>query len=209
MQTRNNARDPDLYYLHAMSQLIIDIDDVLIADPLPRLWQLLAMETGMTQSAIEQLWRQELAEAFFTEQVPTEALWQWLEQRFGIRDREMWVEYCQAHCYPLLSLQMLGPFSAYTTITLISNGRHDWFDPILISEGALPFCHQVLLSADLGKLKPDPTALTVIESLPGPRLFVDDDPASRAIAQSLGCDVLHADRLLSWVAEATTWLHRH
>ena len=180
--------------------LVLDAHGVLFNAPLTGFLDGLAHASGQPAAAVRGLWRAEVRAEAWLGAAPDEAIWRRLAP-MAVHPGG-W----QGRLEPLYALgpaaAALPRWRAAVPVWVLSNHRGAWLRARLDRFGLSAHVDRVLVSDELGVMKPDRAAFATAlaaATAPGAVLFVDDQPKNVDAARALGLRAVHATGD-AWVA---------
>ncbi len=127
--------DPDRH--RSSRLLVLDIGGVLLADPMPTLFQHLAEAGERPVAAVRGFYLANLREGLWSGEMAEDEFWSRILCAVGLSSREarQWREQLLAWQPPLPAAERLADWSAVARILLLSNHRSAWVRPALSAAG--------------------------------------------------------------------------
>lgn len=197
--------------------VIVDFGGVLVRteDPAPR--EALARELGMTVQALEDLvFASEISLQAQRGEIPEPELWRALGERLGFSRPEeiQWLRH-QFFAGDRLNeplIEALRRWKDRAAIGLISNAWSGLRE-VLQRLGLLELFDAVVISAEVGLMKPDPRiyrlALERLALPPSAAAFVDDMPENVQAARAVGLYAIHFRNTAEALQQLEEWLDGH
>lgn len=177
--------------------LILDAHGVVFNNPFPSFLIRLARMTGQRGDDVLRCWREELRTPAWTGAISDDEIWHRLSGGQG--DPECWQSLLET-CYALGPIGLrLSLLPTNLPIWILSNHRTAWLHRRLRRFGLSERFEQVIVSEDLGLVKPAPRLFqAVMDRVPVSKrvLFVDDNSQNVAAASLSGMDSIHVARLV-------------
>jgi FMN phosphatase YigB (HAD superfamily) len=190
--------------------LLLDVNGVLFEDPFPALLRTLADASATDCTSLRVFYRRALRVDLWSGSISEPEFWRRLLAFASVpQDADGWRQRLLAAMAPLPALARLHDWADSATIWLSTNQRSEWLTPTLARHDVARFVERVLISDQLGVLKPDPAVLlSVRRAWTGPRdavLIVDDQPEVLRVGDRAGYQVLLADAAQQWIAQVDSW----
>ena len=179
--------------------LVLDGQGVVFNRPFPMLIERLALETGQAIHEVWSRWNRELREPFWCGRMSESEMWRRLA---GTEVGTKWTERLESFSKPGPAATRLVHWSRVLPVWMLSNHRADWLLPRLDRFGLRTYFSRVLVSDQMGVVKPDRRAFSAVQQVvaqPNEALFVDDQGPNIASAASLGLTTVHAVPETPWV----------
>lgn len=190
--------------------LVLDAHGVVFTSSFRQFLTLLADERRQPREDLLQKWRDGVRVAAWTGTISESEIW----RRLGLKTldeiavaRELMVD-----CFKVgFAGARLPEWSLLAPIWILSNHRSEWLLPRTRKFQLDEYIAKVIVSDQVGAVKPDPAAFYPISSLeiaPSRVLFVDDQPRNLDAASRLGFQVVHATNDGSWTKSVDLMLMR-
>ncbi len=182
--------------MRAVELLVLDAHGVVFNSPFRGFLRDLAVETGQTPEHLLARWHADLRVPAWTGKLSDAAIWDGIAgDRFVSSQRTSeWRQMLERR-------YELGPAGAHldrwfgrVPIWLLTNHRSHWLLPRLHRFGLARYFDRVLVSDELGAVKPSPRVFAPLVRVADPDaiLFVDDQVKNVRVARDLGLQALHA-----------------
>jgi HAD superfamily hydrolase (TIGR01509 family) len=190
--------------------LLLDVNNVLFADPIPPILERVAGAAGMRVDNLTRFYADTLRVPLWSGTISEPSFWRLLLCHAGLPvDPSAWRARLRAAMTPLPAAGRLAEWAAAATIWLLSNQRSEWLCPSLARLGLTGFVDRAFVSDLLGGLKPDSAIFTRVRDAwpgePASVLFVDDQQANLDVGRELGFQTVHAGRAARWIPIVDRW----
>ena len=189
--------------------LVLDVHGVVLNRPFMPFLAELAQLTGQTPGAVHARWRDELHDPAWLGAVSDETLWSRLVD--APTNADSWGDRLERRYAPLEAARHLETWSEYVPIWFLSNHRADWLRPRLARLDMLQHADRLLVSDEIGAMKPDVRVfdeiLTAVR-VPSHVLFVDDQRRNIEAARRVGLTTVLADEEGQWLTTVDRIIHR-
>lgn len=189
--------------------VVLDVGGVLFTDIETNLKQALTQATACSKEAVFSAFGS-MEEDLWCGRISTEEFWRSLGGKLRHHfDSQLWDEACVELQAPLLSQQSLDNLVGKYDVALLTNHRPEWLFPRLDRAGLNAAFSPVVVSAIVGRMKPDPRIYETVNNKLSRnydrRLFIDDRPINLQPAVDLGYQVISADPRHDWESALTKW----
>lgn len=187
--------------------LVLDAQGVTFNAPLGDFLDDLALRTGRSAHAMRQLWQREWRIPAWTGTISDQELWQGLLDGKTVCDPLALFE-SRFRAGPVV--ERLSAWHEQVPIWLLSNHRTHWLMPRLERFGLKPFFDRILVSDQLGSIKPEAAAFAPLLDRtgdPGRILFVDDLERNVLAARAHGIRAMLAGPAEDWIGRIDDMLN--
>ncbi len=183
----------------AIQLLLLDGQGVVFNNPFPAFLRALAAHTNQPEGVVWNRWYEQLRRPFWTGQMTERELWERLTE--GLGETTDWRPLLESSYDYGPAAGHLEHWSRLVPVWLLSNHRGAWLRPRLERFGLAQYFERILVSDEVGEIKPDPAAFEPVLSAADPAmtLFVDDQRRNVRAAERAGLSGVHADKEHDWV----------
>ena len=175
--------------------LVLDVHGVVLNNPFRTFLRTLATRTEQDPVELETRWDEELRLPTWLGRTGDAELWSALLGRDALPRSSAWWRARLEGTYALgPAAPLLERWHEHVSIWLLSNHRASWLKPRLDRMGLDAHVDRVLVSDELGAVKPAPEAFEpILRAYPDPSrvLFVDDQLHNVTAARSFGLRAVH------------------
>ena len=174
-------------------RLVLDVHGVVLNNPLPAFLVELARETAQAPEALRRRWTDEIRRDTWLGRIPDREVWSRLTLDRG--GEQAWLRRLEERYAPGPAAAHVDRWRRRAPIWLLSNHRSPWLLPRLARLDLHEPFATILVSDDLGALKPERSAFeAALAGLDGPEgvLFVDDQAHIVEAARALGLESVQA-----------------
>ena len=184
--------------------LAIDLGGVLVHDPLHELLDALENAGGKPQRDIQAWYIENLRYPLWSGTLREGDFWEEILRFSGASGTtQEWREFLVDSLRLLPAAERIEELAAQGPLYTASNHRSEWIMPVLENSGLLDHFTEVLLSSDIGEVKPDPEFFHILTERTGVSageiLFVDNLSRNTQAAKREGMETLLADPGGDWV----------
>ncbi len=190
--------------------IVLDAHGVLFNNPFSQFLDDLAIATGGTSAEMRRLWREEIHDDAWLGRIDDEQLWTRLTGRTV--DHDICMAELRRRYQPTAVVNHIAAWSEAVPLWILSNHRANWLYERLASHKLAHWFQRILVSEELGAMKPDPRAFQPVVSAvshPAAALFIDDQAHNVEAAAELGLQSLRADPENAWLDHVAEALSAH
>lgn len=198
----------------AQRVVVLDAGGVLVTEPVPQLLADIARRGATDVAEVERYFGQYLYHPLWSGAMSPADFWhELLLVAEADGTGEEWERHFTSLLRPLPALARLHELRAADRIVILSNHVADWLRPLLADSVEAGLIDDVLISTEVGQVKPNLGAFREVLALPGidaadEFVFVDDREVNLRVAATVGFDGVLAGPDGAWVAEVAQWLSR-
>jgi putative hydrolase of the HAD superfamily len=192
-------------------RLVLDAGGVLFGESFRPFLRELATENGRDADEMIGFYNSELRRPLWTGSHSEEDFWLRIADWLGVEPQtETWRQrMLEAIDLPLPVAASLERWADVAELWILSNHRHEWLAPLLAEAGFTPHFTRILVSSELGEMKPDPAIFErVVAGRPVRVLFVDDKQENLDAGAAFGIEAQLAEAGGAWQDEVDDWLER-
>jgi putative hydrolase of the HAD superfamily len=183
--------------MNAIDLLVLDAHGVVLNNPLPDFLRRVALLTGQDPDSLRARWIGELRRPAWTGTMHDAELW----RRLSGGVEYDWRALLEESYEPGPAAPFLEHWAECVPLWILSNHRSHWLEPRLERFGVRDHFERVLVSDQLGRVKPDAGAFApLLEHVAEPDsiLFLDDRRRNVDSARSLGIRAIQLDGSPGW-----------
>ena len=192
-------------------RLVLDVHGVVLNNPLPTFLREVAVRTGQSPTNLPLRWHDELRRDAWLGRISDRELWSRVTRGHG--DPREWGERLESRYAPGPAAAHLARWRRRLPVCLLSNHRTAWLLPRLERLGLRAPFTSILVSDQLGSLKPEAEAFAAATAGladPSEALFVDDQLPNVEAARALGLGAIHArPGDAQWIGEIDALVRAH
>jgi putative hydrolase of the HAD superfamily len=191
----------------ARKRLVLDAGGVLFDERFRSFLCELAADNDVSPDEIRALYNGGLRQRLWRGECTVDEFWTELGEALGTHlDRAVTEAQLTERLQPLAALTRLQGWASKAEIWILSNHRHEWLRPLLKAHaGDVPFT-RLLISSEIGEMKPDEGIYAEVLDGAEDVLFVDDKQENLDAAARLGLPTLLADKECRWYGVVDAWL---
>ena len=184
----------------------IDLGGVLIHDPFHELFEKLHRSGGVPSAVIQEWYEENLRYQLWSGTMPEEHFWsEILRESQAEGGPDFWREELESSLRFLPAAARIRDLEALGSLYSVSNHRHEWVRPILEESGLQNYFEEILLSSEIGQVKPDPAVWQVLVERSGASpediIVVDNLERNLESAKAFGMRTVLADPDGDWIDE--------
>lgn len=194
--------------MNSVPRLVLDAGGVLYAETFRRsLGELAKLHGGEPEQMIAH-YEAQLRPGLWRGGISEDQFWHGVAQALGAGEPDpAWREYVLERFTELPAVDRVAWWSQRAELWILSNHRHEWLRDLLAASHITALFDRILISSEIGAMKPDPEAFRFLtEGDPERLLFVDDKQENLDAAALAGVPGLLADPDGRWHAQVDTWL---
>lgn len=188
----------------------IDLGGVLVHDPLHELLDALEGAGGKPQREIQAWYLDNLRYPLWSGTLQEEEFWEEIIRFSGASGTpQQWREFLEDSLRLLPAAERIEELAAQGPLFTASNHRSEWIMPVLQSSGLADHFTEILISSEVGEVKPDPEFFHILTKRagtpPSEILFIDNLERNTKAARAEGMETLLADPGGDWVDGVLTF----
>jgi HAD superfamily hydrolase (TIGR01509 family) len=189
-------------------RLVLDAGGVLFAEEFRPFLTALATAAGHDPEELMDLYNGQLRFGLWRGELTEDEFWAAIAAQLGITpDAPSWRAAVTNALAVLPAQAELARWAEVSELWILSNQRHEWLYPMLEEAEIKHLFERILVSSEIGMMKPDPqTFAPLLEGAPERVLFVDDKQENLDAAAAQGIETLLADPEHQWFAAVDRWL---
>lgn len=184
----------------------IDLGGVLVHDPFHELFENLHRSGGVPATVLQEWYEENLRYPLWSGTIPEENFWSEMLRESGADgSSEQWREELLASLRFLPAAARIRDLQAEGPLYSVSNHRHEWIRPLLEESGLQNYFEEILLSSEIGEVKPDPAFWDILldrsGAAPEEIIVVDNLERNLLSARNRGMGTILADPDGDWIDE--------